>query len=334
MRPCPSALICTKAGTCETSDQAEPDEDAMIDEPDAPPPDACVPSAEICDDGIDQDCSGADSTCAANDLAATPVDVTNGGTFNGDLVNATDNFAEKGCGNVGGHELFYRITITDPEVYYLDTFGSDFDTSVRVFPGKACNALDPNIAPTICDDDSCGVGNSQLAFPLPAGTSCVVVDQNAAATTGALTLHVTRSRRTGTLLGNAMQTLTGDSCTSTNASNPNIPCNDADNDGKDVSWYFTACPGVNRKLDASTCADVTMVHFDTVLYVHKSGTQADLTCRDDTSTCAFRPDRADMTPDGSVLTDVNTTGPGLFWLILDGYGAGVCGGYRLDTNLD
>ncbi|MFN0247981.1 MAG: hypothetical protein ACKV2T_13915 [Kofleriaceae bacterium] len=332
-RPCPSALVCAKGGTCEASDQAETD--ASVEDVDAAPPpiDACVPSTDVCDDGIDQDCSGADATCAANDVAANAVDVTNGGTFSGDLDLANDNYVQRGCSNVGGHELFYRVTLTAPEVYYIDTFGSNFDTSVRVFAGKTCDSLDATANPTSCTDDACSTEQSQSAFALPAGTSCIVVDQNPGAADGDLTLHVTRSRRTGTPLGNGMQTLTGDTCMATNTGNPNIPCNSATNNAKDVSWYFTSCPGQNRKLDSSTCVDVTMVHFDTVLYVEKSGTPANLVCQDDSAGCLPRPDRPDQA-DGSVLTDVNTTGPGLFWLILDAYEMDQCGGYRLDTNLD
>ena len=322
--------MCTKAGTCDTSDQIEAD--AAVVDIDAPMIDACVPSTEICDDGIDQDCSGADTTCAANDVATSPVDVTMGGAFSADLLIATDNLPQRGCGNAGGREVFYRVTLTAPEVYYLDTFGSNFDTTVRVFPGKACDAL--GMTDPVCATDACGTAQSQLAVTLPAGTSCVVVDQDAAATTGQLTLRVTRGGRTGEALGDGMQTLTGDTCTATSTQNPNIPCNDSANNAKDVAWYFTSCPGVNRNLDASTCVDVTMTHFDTVVYVHKAGAAADLVCRDDTGTCPPRPDREDGQPDGSVLTDVNTTGPGLFWLILDAYGTDACGGYRLDTNLD
>ena len=334
LHPCPSALVCTKAGTCETSDQIEPRVDAPLAEPDAPPIDACVASAEICDDGIDQDCNGADSTCAANDSAAMPVDVTAGGSFAGDLELAMDDYAERGCGTAGGRDLFYKVTLTKAEVYYIDTFGSTTDTTVRVFAGTPCNQLDAAANPSECSDDACGGAQSQLAYSLPAGTSCIVVDQNAGATAGGLTMRVTRSGRTGTPLDGGMQVLTGDTCTSTHTSNPNIPCNSSDNDARDVAWYFMSCPGVNRNLDATTCSDVTMVHFDTVLYVHKSGTAADLVCRDDTSSCPARPDREDGQPDGSVLTDVNTTGPGLFWLILDGYSVDACGGFRLDTNLD
>jgi hypothetical protein len=335
MRPCPSALICTKGGTCQHEEDVEPPEDASIDEPDAPPIDACVPSTEICDDGIDQDCSGADSTCAANDQGDDPVDVTNGGTFTGNLLLAMDDYGEVGCGGTGGRDLFYDVTLDAPQVYYFDTFGSDFDTTIRVFPNKACDQLVPNSALLSCNNDACGGDTSQLAVQLPSGTSCIVIDEaDDDDASGALTLHVTRGGRTGTALGGGMQTLTGDSCTSVSTSQPNIACNDPEPGAKDVAWYFTACPGVNRNLDASTCVDVTMVHFDTVLYVRKAGVQADLVCRDDSEqSCTARPDRPDHI-DGTVLTNVNTTGPGLFWLILDAFGTSSCGGYRLDTNLD
>ncbi len=322
--------MCTKAGTCETSESEAPD--ASTESPDASI-DACVPSIEICDDGIDQDCDGTDTTCAQNDIAAMPVDITNGGTFNADFTSASDDFPQRGCNNVGGRELFYKVTINAAEVYYFDTFGSDFDTSIRVFAGRTCDSLNATTNPTTCEDDACGGDQSQLAVSLPSGTSCIVVDQAASATDNQLTLHVTRSRRTGTRLGDGPQTLTGDTCTSTSSWNTNIPCNEANNGAKDVAWYFTSCPGVNRKLDASTCVDVSMVHFDTILYVHKTGTSADLVCRDDSMGCAPRPDRPDQA-DGTILTNVDTTGPGLFWLILDAWGSDQCGGYRLDTNLD
>ncbi|HET9988719.1 MAG TPA: hypothetical protein VFQ65_09365, partial [Kofleriaceae bacterium] len=70
--------------------------------------------------------------------------------------------------------------------------------------------------------------------------------------------------------------------------------------------------------------------FDTVVYVRQTG-GASLACEDDDNTCAARTERPNN-PDGSILRGVPATGPGLFWLTVDGYN-GQCGGYQLVTNL-
>ena len=59
----------------------------------------------------------------------------------------------------------------------------------------------------------------------------------------------------------------------------------------------------------------------------------DLVCVDDSAGCMPRPDRPDHA-DGSILTDVAIPqGPGLYWLIMDGFNGGDCGAFVLDTNL-
>jgi hypothetical protein len=100
---------------------------------------------------------------------------------------------------------------------------------------------------------------------------------------------------------------------------------------KDLAYFFTACPGQTARLDASTCSNVDATHFDTELYVRPVG-GPDVVCVDDSDTCAPRPERLDHA-DGSILTNVPAKGPGLFWLVVDGYEAADCGGFQLDTNL-
>ena len=214
--PCPRPLICAQStSTCERSELDAGDDATPDVAPDAPPIPGCTPTGfDVCGDGIDQDCDGADEVCAVNDLAAAAIDVTAGGSFTGDLYLARDNFVQKGCGGDGGRDLFYKITLTAPQVYYFDTFGSNFDSTVRVFPGKACTALDPNQGPS-CSDDACNGAQSQLAVELPSGTSCVVIDQNAAATTGSLTFKVMAGGHFGDPLATGPRTLTGDTCNST-----------------------------------------------------------------------------------------------------------------------
>ena len=34
--------------------------------------------------------------------------------------------------------MFYTVHLTAPEVFYFDTFGSDFDTVIRILRGSAC----------------------------------------------------------------------------------------------------------------------------------------------------------------------------------------------------
>ena len=305
--PCPPGLVCSPASqTCELT-AVDASTSVPVDAP-AVPRDGAVP---------------------ANDTAGGAIDISAGGTFTADLTGAHDDAANNNCAGHGGVDVFYTLALDAAEVVYLDTFGSSFATELRVFPGKPCNAL-PNNGP--CSEAACGGSHSQLATQLPAGTTCVVVDQKSGETGTALTLHVTRGGRAGTRLGTGVQTYTDDSCANgTDATDPPMTCASGDtNTAKDLAYYFTVCPNTTAHLDATTCADATQTHFDTVMYLAQEG-GASLACDDDDSTCAARTERPDKA-DGSILHSVAVPGPGLFWLTVDGY-SGQCGGYQLVTNL-
>jgi hypothetical protein len=311
---CPTPLVCSPAtGTCELTSV---DSSVIIDVPvDLPP--GCAP--EICGDGVDQDCSGSDALCPGNDGPSGAVDVTAGGTFPGDASAATDDVEPFGCGAAGGRDVFYTVTLAAPQVYYFDTFGSSFDTVIRVFD-KACGNVGTGANATACVDDACGGGKSQLAVSLPAGTSCIVVDQQSSAVIGgAIMLRVIRGGRDGRPLASGISSNTGDTCPLTNVTEPvDVNCDGPGSGGRDDALFFTLCPSQTLTLDADTCNATTS--YDSVLYV-KRVTGQQVGCNDDT--CGTQ----------SRITNVPISNASLFWLYVDGYDPSDCGPYQVDTNL-
>lgn len=317
---CPQPLVCSPQGTCEVPGSGGGDGDPEVDAPPAPPVDGtgCTPAAEICGNGSDEDCDGSDAACAANDQPAGAIDVTAGGSFAGDARLASDDVAANGCGGNGGRDLFFRVTLSDPQVYYFDTFGSAYDTVIRVY-AKSCAAVGTGAGAAACVDDACGGSQSQVAAALPAGESCIVIDQrDGAQAAGALKLRVTRGGRNGKALARGVQVNTGDTCTATNASEPvSQDCNGATPGSKDHAYFFTGCPGQTLTLDADTCPEPM---WDPVLYV-KRVNDVQIACNDDS--CGV----------GSRLTGSTVSGSTLYFLVVDGYDSMECGMYQLDTNL-
>lgn len=265
------------------------------------------------------DCETLDLACAANDVAGGAINVTAGGMFTADALAARDDVGPNGCGADGGRDLFYRVVLDAPQVYYFDTFGSSFNSVVRVYR-KPCAMVGTGADYAACDNDACGGDQSQLAISLPSGESCIVIDQNAAAeTTGATTLRVIPGGRDGARMAAGVQTYTGDTCASTNITEPiNQYCDEPGSGGKDRAYFFTSCPGETLRLDANTCNATTT--FDSVLYVKRvSGIQ--LACNDDACMSNAR------------LTDASISNGPLYFLYVDGFGPTFCGPYQLDTNL-
>ncbi len=278
-----------------------------------------APAPETCGDGLDQDCSGADVACPVNDRPTSPVDISNGGTFTVDL-GAANNDQDSGglsCGIAGGRDVYYRFTLPAAEVVYYDTFGSSFDSVVRIYPG-ACTAPPP--APT-CADDQCGGRQTQGATALAAGTYCLVVDQySSAQTTGALVLTFTRGGRTGTSIAAVSGSQTGTSCSGTSGGTSTCqPTSTA----HDTAYHFLVCPATTRTVGASTC---TGTAFDSIIYLRKAGAVGDLRCNDDTTGCGTAGLQSSFTGGSAV-------GPGLFWLVVDGY-LDYCGNFTLNYTIN
>jgi hypothetical protein len=308
---CPEGLACSPATmTCE---RAAADAPIAIDVPPITL-DACV--AEICGDGIDQDCNGIDPPCPMNDQPSDAIDVTAGGPFNADLEFAGVDSAANGCGSDGGRDVFYKVSKSQAEIYYFDTFGSSFDTTIRVYPGMTCPALIAN-GSMACSNDACTTPQSQLAIRLPSGTSCIVVAQaSASETTGTLVLHVTATGRDGTALPPAVagtSTVNGNTCTS--PSTANSSCQTASLTRGD-EYYFTTCPATVR-VDLDMCGPT----WDSVTYVKNAG-GTQLKCNDDSMMCS-------ITDGPSYMRDGVVDGPALFWAGVSGWDTSDCGTYGM-----
>ena len=315
-RDCPSTLVCSPAtGTCERT-ATELDAARPID---APLVDGCTPTREICGNGIDEDCDALDPACAANDVAGGAIDVTAGGMFTGDALLARDDVTANGCGGDGGRDLYYQVDLTAPQVYYFDTFGSSFDTVIRVY-AKPCAMVGTGANAAACVDDACTTTQGQVAVALPTGKSCVVIDQRAESElTGDVKLRVIKSGRDGKLLAAGMQTNASDTCASTNTIDQlDMNCDSPGSGGKDHGYFFTTCPNQTLKLDADLCPPPT---WDPVLHVRRVTDDAQIGCNDDSCTL------------GPALTNVTISGGPLYFLFVDGFDPMQCGAYSLDTNL-
>jgi hypothetical protein len=277
---------------------------------------AGTPGREVCSDGTDQDCNGSDVSCPVNDAPSAAIDISAGGTFSVDLSAARDDQNELmgDCGEPGGRDVFYKFTLSQAEVVYADTFGSDFDSVIRIYAGS-CTSVG---ALQTCGDDACTSVQSQAAIQLAPGAYCLVVDQFKDATIkGSSILTFVRGGRTGAVI----PTVTG-SQTATTVGRNNVQTStgcQANVSGPDAAYYFTTCPAANLTVSADVC---TATSFDTIISMRRGNARAtEDACSDDS--CGLL----------SNLPDVAVTGSGLHWFIVDGYN-GASGAFTLNYSFN
>jgi hypothetical protein len=213
--------------------------------------------------------------------------------------------------------------LTKPTVFYVDTFSSNFDTVIRVYPGKACTAIG-GIAAT-CSNDACGGSHSQVATQLPSGTSCIVIAQHDAdQTEGGITMRAINTGHTGTALSFAGGT-TAMSATTTTCGSTNMVATTCSESvaTPSLDYYFTVCPGTHT-VDLGDC-DAT---WDSVAYL-KTATYADVACNDDSSDPGSMACPTGDPGNNSYLSAAPANGPGIYWAGIGGYTINDCGSFTL-----
>ena len=271
-------------------------------------PQSCTPGpvgAEICGNGIDEDCNGADLPCATNDSCGAAIPITSGATVTGTTVGATDSVPS--CTGSASPDVFYSFTLTTRSIVYADTFGSTYDTKVGFLANGCATA-------PVCSDDACGTNQSQATAILDPGTHYIVVDGFGGAS-GAFTLRFSALQVSGSGQGTinaGASTLSG-----TTAGAPSVfaACGFGGN-GPEHWWSWTTCPAdAGGTFTASTCSAAT---WDTMLSVRNGGGTSG--CADDT--CGNQSNVSLAIPAGS----------GLHVLTLDGYFAAESGAYSITVS--
>lgn len=305
---CPGDLVCAADQTCQPRGAAIGD--AAVD---------VAPVPDVLDAPV----------APANDLPDGAIDVTAGGDFTADLTAAHDD-SEKpaaqsasACGAAGAVDVFYTVHLARTEVYYFDTFGSDFDTVIRVYKGACVEGVSP--AGTGCHNNApCGDQATQWVGSLSAGDHCIVVDGDGPQTSGSLRLHVEPGGRDGTRIATfrptGSYTLNGDTTGLPNVEDGSC----AQHNRPEAAYYYIQCPGDHLHVTATTCnAATAATPWDTALYAHGPG--GELACEDDDmNACVI----------GGGFSTISYTSDGahLFWIDIDGAGGTVGEGpYELDV---
>ncbi|MBL8954226.1 MAG: hypothetical protein JNK82_25840 [Myxococcaceae bacterium] len=270
----------------------------------------CVPTPEVCDNGLDEDCDNQpDDGCpplTANATCATALELGNGGVYTGEISSANVPNVTPSCGGTGG-DLFFKLHLLVPELVYASTYGSAIDTVLAVYSGTACGGE------TACSDDGCTLTQSHVNQVLPAGDYVFVVKAKNPADTGLVKLTFQRSTCTTAQQITAPGMYSGNTTTATNQFS--LGC--AGNGGVDNLWVFTSCPS-STMLTASTCGAT----WDTVVGVKQGSCRAPETgCDDDACGSAGRGSRVTM--------PIPTAG--MWFIVVDGYNASSRGAYTLNV---
>jgi hypothetical protein len=283
---------------------------------------ACVPPAERCGDGVDDDCDGlTDEACPANDTCAAPAALLLGGTMEGSTAGAAGDYVPSGGCAVGdGRDVVFAFALAEPSDVFLTTAGSTFDT--LLYAGRTCGQSDLG-----CNDDHLAGPAEWSVLSLPAldvGTAWVVLDGPTATDAGdyRLTAYATtppspegdRCGRPAMFSGTAGSMIT-DLCLF--SADDSATCGGLGNDA--VLYFVVNTPGT---YEFDTCNAGTTL--DTILSLRSScdDVATELACADDDAACAGNPGASRLTL---------TLPVGAYFLGVDSKYSG-CGSVQIDVS--
>lgn len=277
-----------------------------------PDPSVCIPREEICGDGIDQSCAGEpDSGCppiTGIGTCGSVYDIRGSGVWTA-VLQESDGAPPASCGGEGA-SLYFRFEILRDELVYISTHGSEVDTVLSITEGDACGG-----AELACEKGSCGTGQSHFVGQLAYGKYILRVQANSADATGRVRLEMQRSRCQNArhISGPGVYTgrTSGEGQTMTSCGVGR---------GPEELWYFVTCPGTTR-VEIDTCGQTD---FNTVLELRRESCRGEpVACNDDA-----QPTCSPITA-SSLRHDIDR--PGLWFLLVDGYGRDSGGSYELNV---
>jgi cysteine-rich repeat protein len=284
----------------------------------------CCASSETCGNGCDDDCNGLDDDgCTgppANDTCSSPLDISAGGSFTGNTDLATnDSAGTSGC--IGyGPDVYFTFTLTSPSDVFISTWGSSYDTVLRV--SSTCDGSD-----LVCEDDTNTFGSGMWQEDvklnvLPAGTYYIALDGFYSYSHGDYRLDFYTS--IGTAPGNR-------------CSDP-LPLNSPSESGTTSSMldnFTSSCGGGTGSdhvyflyVDATTTGSLTTCNsptdYDTVLAVRDvcNDVTTEIACNDSAPVCMV------TTPGAATISRSWT--PGLYYVVIDSASTGG-GHYQIDA---
>jgi hypothetical protein len=243
------------------------------------------------------------------------------------------------CGG-SGRTVFFQLQDRFENTYYFDTFGSTYDTIIRVYPGTCVAGTQPQ--GTSCANNACSTTQSQIALNIKGNggtgnSACIEVAEdpsNGAAPMATLVLHVERAGHADGIAinvntGNSPPVISGNTCNNATAMWAGDCSGSSCGPGYEDVYYFTQCPSTTNALTASTCNSTSAATYDMVMYLRQIGSaNAQLAAQQENGTCLAAP--------GAVtLGEVGLNGAHLYTLVVDsvGTGSGSCGVYGLTATV-